>query len=63
MSKVKYDGWCIKYHWTDKLFPPVFQERSTVIKDYERNLKGIWRKNCRKGHVKMVKVRIVEVDE
>ena len=63
MSKVKYDGWCIKYCWTKRLFPPVSRDRSFLISDYEQGTKGLWRNHRRKGIVKMVRVRIVEVSD
>ena len=63
MGKVKYDGWCIKYDFTDKLFAPVWDTKATLIEWYNRGKLKLWQKHQRQGYVKAVKVRIVEVDE
>lgn len=60
----KHDGWAIKYHFTggDFISPVSFRiYRTDVIKKYEENIPGIWRRNRRLGLVKLVKVKLVEL--
>jgi len=65
MSEVKYDGWCPKYFW--RPWKPYLgtwcycSTRRQLIKEIEGNVPGWWKKNRKAGHVKAVKVRIVEV--
>ena len=63
MSKVKYDGWCVKRIYSDTLLLPVWDTKEDVIKWYDRKTPGTWEKYNNAGYVKAVKVRIVEVDE
>ena len=61
MSK-KHDGWAIKYEG-GYISPYSFHVySSSVVKKYEDGIKGLWRKNRRKGLVKLVKVKLVEVE-
>ena len=68
MSKVKYDGWCMKNTW-DGVMPWSFQQtRAEVIKwwhgnwDIKRYPRYSWRNTRRRGTHSLVKVRIVEVE-
>ena len=63
MSEKPFEGWAIKYKWAKKLYPPVFYTRRYLIEHYERGIKNKWRDARRKGTVKAVKVRIVEVND
>jgi len=62
----KYDGWVIKSFYNNKpfLMTWLFHSKKTdVIKDYEE-ITGIkWREERRRGGLKLVKVKIVEVME
>lgn len=56
-----YDGWAIKYRWCNRIFPPVFLYKATLIRKYEGGIKGKWKKSRKKGFVKAIKVKLVEV--
>jgi len=61
----KYDGWCVKSYWeeTPSLISCSFGvRRIDVIKYWEADIPGLWRKQRRMGMVKCVKVRLVEVE-
>jgi len=65
MSKVKYDGWCAKWMSGRRIVPRIYFTKEELIRAW--NLGGEaprrWENYRRKGQVKAVKVRIVEVDE
>ena len=63
MSKVKCDGWAIKYDFVGKLYPPVWDSKELLIKSYNQWVPGLWKKHRKAGKVKAVKVRIVEVND
>ena len=63
MSKVKHDGWGYKYRWSERIYPPIFHDKATLIRKFEYGIKNRWRNARRAGTVKAVKVRIVEVEE
>jgi len=61
----KFDGWCVKSYWgeTPLLVPYFFRERRTdVIKAWESGIKGLWRRQKRRGMVECVKVKLIEVE-
>lgn len=58
-----YDGWAIKYHWGHVSAVSFRVYRSQVIQYYEDRVKGLWKKNRQKGYVKLVKVRLIEVED
>lgn len=59
-----YDGWTLKVSWKDRepyLVAGYFHEtRSGVIKGFEGEDIGGWRRHRRKGHYKIVKVKMTE---
>ena len=61
----KYDGWAIKELRREQSFLSAYHFRETrteVILDFNRLMgKGEWRKYRRKGWMKIVKVKLVEV--
>ena len=65
VSKVKYDGWCAKWMSERRIVPRIYFTKEELIRAW--NLGGEaprrWENYRRKGQVKAVKVRIVEVDE
>jgi len=63
VSKVKHDGWGYKYRWSERIYPPIFHDKATLIRKFEYGIKNRWRNARRAGTVKAVKVRIVEVEE
>lgn len=62
----KYDGWTVKELRRRKLFLHAFdfsEKRSDVVKKFDALMgKGEWRKYRRKGWMKIVKVKLVEVE-
>ena len=61
-----YDGWVIKslYTRTPFLMPWSFNEtRRGVIEWYEFSTSDDWKKERRKGRLKIVKVKLVEVEK
>lgn len=64
--KEKYDGWCIKNIWADPpdILPWFFERtKEMVIAKYEKMRgRGMWEKKRKSGHLKLVRVRLVEVE-
>ena len=61
----KYDGWTVKdLRGRSYLYPFDFAEtRKEVIKKFDELMgEGEWRKYRRKGWMKLVKVKLVEVE-
>ena len=61
----KYDGWVIKSFYAKNPFLLIgtFHEtRKEVIDWYEISVEPFWEKERRKGYLKIVKVRLVEVE-
>jgi len=68
MSKVKYDGWCMKAF--ERILPGSFHStRTGVVKwwgDWSLSIDDSslkWKNYRKRGTYKIVKVRIVEVNE
>lgn len=64
--KEKYDGWCIKSYWGRNPWLVVnwFGEtRIKVIEGFEKATGDSWKKHRKAGNFKLVKVRLVEVEE
>ncbi len=63
---VKYDGWTIKElrRGQNTLYASDFREKRTdVILEFDRFMgEGEWRKYRRKGLMKIVRVKLVEVE-
>lgn len=62
-----HDGWTLKVDWLDPskpyLIPGYFHyTRLGVIKAFEGKMVGRWEKYRRKGHHKIVKVKMIEVN-
>ena len=60
----KYNGWVIKLQFKGKAYflPWHFREtRTEVIKAFNKNTGGSWRKYKRRGTHQIVKVKLVEV--
>jgi len=60
VSKVKYDGWCVKYPDAGFLLSTASYSQRESIKLWSGKDKNYWR-NERKRGARCVKVRIVEV--
>jgi len=63
MSKVKYDGWCIKWSSTRKVHGPVYFTKKALINAFNFGGRAPerWKNYTKQGQVKAIKVRIVEV--
>ena len=66
MSK-NYDGWCLKSYYgrSPWLVPDSFHVyRREVIEQFENAYgHGYWEKEQKKGHYKIVKVKLVEISD
>ena len=67
MSKVKYDGWVLKSYMGKNpwLVPNYFRATRTEVKKRCIKFMGekMYRKRIREGALKVVKVRIIEVND
>ena len=65
MSKVKYDGWCIKWKCARKAHGPIFPTKKKLINtfNFDGRAPGRWKSYTKQGQVKAVKVRVIEVND
>jgi len=62
----KHDGWTIKSYFGRNpwlLTSYYHSTRKEVIKDFEETTGESWRKFRRKGHLGIIKVKLIEVEE
>jgi len=65
MSKVKYDGWCVKWSGDRRAVSYIYFTKKKLINafNFDGQAPERWKSCTKQGLVKAVKVRIVEVND